>query len=119
MAISGGRTIVSGDRLPLGAGGAHLPPAHEVPCAEMVPMSVLQLPDVGPSTEPSMSPDGRWAWDGGQWRPLFSAAPPAKRISYFKVGVVSLLTSFTGCLGAVYVWEIVVLHHLHGWFGIS
>jgi hypothetical protein len=81
-------------------------------------MSVLKLPDPGPSTEPSMSPDGRWAWDGGQWRPLFSEAPRVKRVSYARVAAVSLLTSFTGCLGAVYMWEIVVLRHLRGMFGI-
>lgn len=84
-------------------------------------MSVLQLPDPGPSTEPSMSPDGRWAWDGGQWRPLFSAAPPVKKVSSLRIAALSLVTSFTGCLGAVYTWEILVVQHhlLRGWFGIS
>jgi len=81
-------------------------------------MSVLQLPDLGPSTEPSMSPDGRWAWDGGQWRPLFSEAPRVKRVSYARIAALSLVTSFTGCLGAVYMWEIVVLRDLRGMFGI-
>ena len=82
-------------------------------------MSVVQLTDLGPSTEPSMSPDGRWAWDGGLWRPLFSEVPPVKRVSYLRIAVLSLVMSFAGCLGAVYTWEILVLHHLRGWLGIS
>ncbi len=81
-------------------------------------MSVLQLQDLGPSTEPSMSPDGRWAWDGSQWRPLFTEATPVKRVSSLRLAVIGLLTSFTGCLGAVYMWEIVVLGHLRGHLGI-
>ncbi len=81
-------------------------------------MSVLQLSDLSPSNEPSMSPDGRWAWDGSQWRPLFTAATPVKRISYLRFAVISLVTSAAGCLGAVYLWEIVVLQHLRGILGI-
>jgi hypothetical protein len=84
----------------------------------MVTMSVLQLSDLSPSAEPSMSPDGRWAWDGSQWRPLFTAAVPVKRISYVRVAAISLAMSFAGCLGAVYTWEIVVLQHLRGHLGI-
>jgi len=80
-------------------------------------MSVVQL-DLGPSTEPSMSPDGRWAWDGSQWRPLFSATPPVKRVSYVRMAVVGVLASFAGCLGAVYTWEILILQHLRGHLGI-
>ena len=81
-------------------------------------MSVLQLKDLAPSTEPSMSPDGRWAWDGSQWRPLFSAATPVRRVSSLRMAAVGLLASFAGCLGAVYTWEIVVLQHLRGHLGI-
>ncbi|HEY2705298.1 MAG TPA: hypothetical protein VGL20_16575 [Candidatus Dormibacteraeota bacterium] len=81
-------------------------------------MSVLQLQDLGPSTEPSMSPDGRWAWDGAQWRPLFTAEPRVRRVSYLRMTAISLLASFAGCLGAVYMWEIVVLHYLRGILGI-
>jgi hypothetical protein len=80
-------------------------------------MSVLQLQDPAPSAEPSMSPDGRWAWDGSQW-PLFSAATPVGRVSYPRMAAVSLVASFAGCLGAVYMWEIVVLQHLRGHLGI-
>ncbi|HEX3605079.1 MAG TPA: hypothetical protein VH134_04090 [Candidatus Dormibacteraeota bacterium] len=81
-------------------------------------MSVVHLSDLAPSDEPSMSPDGRWAWDGGQWRPLFSAQPPVRKISYVRVAAVSLVMSFAGCLGAVYTWEIVVLQNLRGHLGI-
>jgi hypothetical protein len=81
-------------------------------------MSVVQLSDLGPSTEPSMSPDGRWAWDGSQWRPLFTEIPPVKRISYLRMAFISLIVSFAGCMGAVYTWEIVVLQHLRGHLGI-
>jgi hypothetical protein len=81
-------------------------------------MSVLQLEDLAPSAEPSMSPDGRWAWDGSQWRPLFSAATPVRTVSHLRMAAVSLLASFAGCLGAVYMWEIVVLQHLRGHLGI-
>jgi hypothetical protein len=81
-------------------------------------MSVLQLEDPAPSAAPSMSPDGRWAWDGAQWRPLFTAATPVRRISSLRMAAISLLASLAGCLGAVYMWEIVVLQHLRGHLGI-
>jgi hypothetical protein len=84
----------------------------------MATMSVLQLSDLSPSNEPSMSPDGRWAWDGSQWRPLFSETPPVKRVSYLRMAAISVVMSFAGCLGAVYTWEIVVLQHLRGHIGI-
>lgn len=81
-------------------------------------MSVLPLPDLEPSDQPSMSPDGRWAWDGDRWRPLFTEAPRVKRISYLRMAGLTLVTGFTGALGAVYTWEILVLGHLRGHFGI-
>jgi hypothetical protein len=68
-----------------------------------------------------MSPDGRWAWDGSQWRPLFSTTAPVRTVrtaSSLRGAAVSLLASFAGCLGAVYMWEIVVLQHLRGHLGI-
>jgi hypothetical protein len=65
-----------------------------------------------------MSPDGRWAWDGDRWRPLFSATPPVKRFSFVRMAGLTLVTSFAGALGAVYTWEILVLGHLRGHLGI-
>lgn len=81
-------------------------------------MSVLQLSDLGPSTEPTMSPDGRWAWDGGQWRPLFTTEAPVKKLSAVRLAALTLATSFVGCLGAVYTYEVLILQNLRGHLGI-
>jgi hypothetical protein len=33
-----------------------------------------------PSGPPTVSPDGRWWWDGSAWQPMPSAAPPAPAV---------------------------------------